>query len=73
MIALAAILAVTGGTVSLGLYGVRLARTTSDLDAHLVGRTHTARNVREPYAVCVSAGYRTTAITKPSYPLLPTV
>ena len=31
MIALAAILAVTGGTVSLGLYGVRLARTTSDL------------------------------------------
>jgi cation/acetate symporter len=31
VIALAAILAVTGGTVSLGLYGVRLARTTSDL------------------------------------------
>ena len=31
MIALAAILAVTGATVSLGLYGVRFARTTSDL------------------------------------------
>ena len=31
MIALAAILAVTGATVGLGLYGVRLARTTSDL------------------------------------------
>jgi cation/acetate symporter len=31
VIALAAILAVTGATVGLGLYGVRLARTTSDL------------------------------------------
>ena len=31
MIAVAAILAVTGATVGLGLYGVRLARTTSDL------------------------------------------
>jgi cation/acetate symporter len=31
VIALAAILAVTGGTISLGLYGVRFARTTSDL------------------------------------------
>ncbi len=31
MIALAAILAVTGATVGLGVYGVRLARTTSDL------------------------------------------
>ncbi len=31
MIALGAILAVTGATVGLGLYGVRLARTTSDL------------------------------------------
>ncbi len=31
MIALAAILAVTGATIGLGLYGVRLARTTSDL------------------------------------------
>ena len=31
MIALAAIAAVTGATVGLGLYGVRLARTTSDL------------------------------------------
>jgi cation/acetate symporter len=31
VIALAAILAVTGGTVGLGLYGVRIVRTTSDL------------------------------------------
>ena len=31
MIALGAILAVTGATIGLGLYGVRLARTTSDL------------------------------------------
>ena len=31
MIALAAILAVTGATVGLGVYGVRFARTTSDL------------------------------------------
>jgi cation/acetate symporter len=31
LIAVAAILAVTGATVGLGLYGVRLARTTSDL------------------------------------------
>jgi cation/acetate symporter len=31
MIAIAAIVAVTGATVGLGLYGVRLARTTSDL------------------------------------------
>ena len=31
MIALAAILAMTSGTVGLGLYGVRLVRTTSDL------------------------------------------
>lgn len=31
MIALAAILAVTGATVGLGLYGVRVVRTTSDL------------------------------------------
>ena len=31
MIALAAVLAVTGATVGLGLYGVRFARTTSDL------------------------------------------
>lgn len=31
MIALAAIVAVTGGTVGLGLYSVRLVRTTSDL------------------------------------------
>ena len=31
MIALAAIAAVTGATIGLGLYGVRLARTTSDL------------------------------------------
>jgi len=31
MIALAAIVAVTGATLGLGLYGVRLARTTSDL------------------------------------------
>jgi Na+(H+)/acetate symporter ActP len=31
VIAVAAILAVTGATVGLGLYGVRLARTTSDL------------------------------------------
>ena len=31
MIALAAIVAVTGATVGLGLYGVRIARTTSDL------------------------------------------
>jgi Na+(H+)/acetate symporter ActP len=31
LIAVAAILAVTGATIGLGLYGVRLARTTSDL------------------------------------------
>ena len=31
MIAVAAILAVTGATIGLGIYGVRLARTTSDL------------------------------------------
>jgi cation/acetate symporter len=31
VIALGAILAVTGATVGLGIYGVRLARTTSDL------------------------------------------
>jgi cation/acetate symporter len=31
LIAIAAILAVTGATIGLGLYGVRLARTTSDL------------------------------------------
>jgi Na+(H+)/acetate symporter ActP len=31
VIALAAILAMTSGTVGLGLYGVRLVRTTSDL------------------------------------------
>jgi cation/acetate symporter len=31
LIALAAVLAVTGATVGLGLYGVRIARTTSDL------------------------------------------
>ena len=31
MIAIAAILAVTGATIGLGLYGVRFARTTSDL------------------------------------------
>ena len=31
MIALAAILAVTSATIGLGLYGVRFARTTSDL------------------------------------------
>ena len=31
MIAIGAILAVTGATIGLGLYGVRLARTTSDL------------------------------------------
>ncbi len=31
MIALAAIVAVTGATVGLGLYGVRVVRTTSDL------------------------------------------